>query len=756
ARAAWLSGASLNARLGARMLAKYPGVSVVGVLAMAIGIGLGAGYLEVVTDLLRPTLPLDEGERIVGLRNWDVAERDPELRSLYDFTVWREALTSVRDLSAFRTIERNVGADDVTPAPATGAEITPAAFRVARVPALRGRTLTVEDERPGAPPVVVLGYDLWQGRFGGAGDIVGRSVQIGRGTAAVVGVMPEDFAFPVDHDFWMPLRAEVLAQAPREGPAVHLFGRLAEGVPMARAQAELTAIGLRVAAEQPGTHERLRPRVMRYTELFFGGQGSGGPAMYMVVLLFLMVLLVLASNVATMVFARTATRESEIAMRYALGASRGQLLVQFFIESFVLALAATALGLGVVAWGAGWVARFFSQITSGLAPFWLDTRLTLSTVLYALVLAVIGSVVAGVLPAFKVTAGGLYSRMRHPAGEGAGSVRFGGIWSAVIVVQVAFAVLLVPPAVVAISSWAEPQRADAGFATHEYLSARIELDFDRPPSNAAEEAAYVEEFQSTREELRRRLVAMPEVSDVTFATALPGMDHGQTLWEIEGMVAESTAPVMGATVDGDFFQAFGARIIAGRGFDRSDLESDTRAVVVNQLFASNVLRGRNAVGLRLRPRGSTNGRWWEIVGVVENLGMDTDRDPFHPGTGPGIYFPLGADAMRSADGHEVRVAFRVRGDAASFAPQLRGIARATDPALRLHDVLPLDQPVDRDNRNQRLVTKFFTSATALVAVIALIISMAGIYSVLAFTVSRQTREIGIRMALGADRRRIIR
>ena len=755
-RAPWLAGVSLNARLGARMLVKFPGVSVVGVLAMAIGIGLGAGYLEVVNDLLRPTLPLPDGDRIVGLRNWDVAENDPELRSLHDYTVWRNGLQSVDDVSAFRTIERNVESAGRAAEPATGAEITPAAFRVAKVPALVGRTLLDADERPGAPAVIVLGYRLWQNRFGGTPDVIGSTIRIGSNQATVVGVMPADFAFPVNHEFWMPLRAEGVAHAPREGPAVHIFGRLADGISMTRAQAELSALGARVSAEQPATHQRLRPRVMKYTELYFGGQGANSPAAYSVALLFLMVLLVLASNVATMVFARTATRENEIAMRYALGASRGQLLVQFFIESFVLALVATGIGLGVVAWSTGWVTRFFWEVAAGPPPFWLDSRVTLTTVLYSLVLAVIGALVAGVFPALKVTAAQLRTRLRQPVGGGRGALRFGGIWSAVIVVQVAFAVLLVPPAVVAISSWLGPQRADAGFATNEYLSARIALDFDRPPSDPAEAAAYAAEFEAAKNELQRRLSDIPEVSGVTYATDLPGMDHDQSWWEAEVGASPDMEPVMTSSVDVNYFDAFGAKIVAGRGFNSGDFESATRAVVVNEYFVSEVLHGRNAVGQRIRPRSSTSDRWWEIVGVVDNLGMDTDVDPFHPGIGPGIYFPLTNAAMGAGSAYNVRLAFHVRGDAALLAPALRDIARVTHAGLRLYDVLPLDRPVDRANRNQRLVTRFMTSTTAFVAIIALMISMAGIYSVMSFTVSRQTREIGIRVALGADRGRIIR
>jgi putative ABC transport system permease protein len=192
---AWLGGLSLDLKLGVRTLARYPGVTIVGGLAMAIGIGLGAAYLEVVNDVLHPRLPLDEGERIVGLQNWDVAANEPELRSIHDFVVWREELKSIQDLGAFRSIERNVSAADRSGEPALGAQITPSAFRMVRVPALLGRTLIDADEREAAPPAVVLGYRLWRNRFSGDPGVIGRPVQLGNATSTAVGVMPKGLRF---------------------------------------------------------------------------------------------------------------------------------------------------------------------------------------------------------------------------------------------------------------------------------------------------------------------------------------------------------------------------------------------------------------------------------------------------------------------------------------------------------------------------------------------------------------------------------
>ncbi|MGH7444556.1 MAG: FtsX-like permease family protein, partial [Longimicrobiales bacterium] len=521
------------------------------------------------------------------------------------------------------------------------------------------------------------------------------------------------------------------------------------------------------------THEHLRPRVVRYTELFVG---EGGGTAYLVQLVFVMLVLVLSSNVATLMFARTATRENEIVMRYALGGSRRRIIAQFFVEALVLALIATAIGLAFVAWGTGWITRFFWQVTEGQVPFWLGSGLNATTVLYALALAFISALVAGVIPALKTTRARVRVRLRHPGGAGASALRFGGLWSAMTVAQVAFAVIVVPPAIVAVGALADADSVYPGFDGDEYLSARLEMEMERPPADSAESAAFFAQFQAAYEQLRHRLAADPAVSRVTFATQLPGMDHPQPFIEVDsaGRVPTSeTEFVQSAVVDVDFFDAFGAQIVAGRNFNNGDRSAGARTVVVNQHFVDQLL-GRSAVGQRFRyvnryaereatgaPRGLPRermqepGDWYEIVGVVNNLGMDTGKDAFWPGAGPGVYHPLVPEAMGAGGAYAVRIAFHVRGDAASYAPKLRAAASAVSPALRLYDVLPLDRPVDAVNQSQQLVARFSSWMTALVAVVALLVSIAGIYSMLSFTVARQTRDIGVRIALGADRRRII-
>ena len=251
----------MDMRLGVRMLVRYPGLTIVGGVAVAFAIAIGAATFEAVTQLLAPGIPLEDGARIVGIRNWDVEARTEDRRAARDFLRWRDELGVLEETSAFRTVERNLIVDRGGAEPVTVAEVTASAFRLARVAAVRGRPLLESDEAPGAPPVVVIGYDVWTTRFNANPSAVGQTVQLGRSPATVVGIMPPGFAFPVSHGAWSPLRLTAGSDGAAELD-IRVFGRLAPGVSRDQAQAALTAAALRASALSPTTHARLRPEIV--------------------------------------------------------------------------------------------------------------------------------------------------------------------------------------------------------------------------------------------------------------------------------------------------------------------------------------------------------------------------------------------------------------------------------------------------------------------------------------------------------------
>src|SRR5688572_10140777 len=317
ARISWL-----DVKLGLRMLVKHPALTVVGGLGMAVAIAISVGFFSFMLAYGWPELPLEEGDRVVALENRDIAINNEDRRALHDFFTWREELRSVQDLAAFRTVERNLITGDGPPELVFVAEMSAAGFRVARVPPLLGRHLIEADERADATPVVVIGYDVWQNRFAADRGIIGRTLRLGGTVRTIVGVMPEGFAFPENHRIWTPPRVNPTAVAPRQGPEIFMFGRLAPGITMAQAQSELDGLGARAAAAFPETHAQLRPMVMPYTHSLTDIQGMTRWALAQMQLMTNLLLLVVALNVAVLIYARTATRHGEVAVSRAMGAGR--------------------------------------------------------------------------------------------------------------------------------------------------------------------------------------------------------------------------------------------------------------------------------------------------------------------------------------------------------------------------------------------------------------------------------------------------
>ncbi|HYH80559.1 MAG TPA: ABC transporter permease [Longimicrobium sp.] len=755
-RLGWAYGMSLDFKLGFRMLLKYPGLTLVGGLAFAFAIAIGAAYFEFSRQFIHPRLPLPDGDRIVAVRNWDAAAGRAEPRALHDFATWRAELRSVEELGAFRTLERNlVAAPGGRGVPVVVAEISASAFRVIRVPPLLGRALVETDEREGAPPVVVIGHEAWRTRFGGDPAVVGRTVRLGSTQATVVGVMPEGFGFPIAQGFWTPLRLDAVRFERGEGPAISVFGRLAPGATLGQARTELATLGRRAAADFPVSNRHLRPQVVPYAESLLNMSADESAGLMASNLLLVPLLVLACANVALLLFARAATREGEIVVRSALGASRGRIVLQLFTEALVLGGAAALAGLAAAALVLRWGMGAVKVLIGDEFPFWLHATLSPATVLYACALTLLGAAVAGVAPALKVTRG-LGARLRQQS-AGGGGLRFGGVWTAVIVAQVAVTVAVPVQAFFIQRHSAQLRSLDVGVPAEEYLSARLEMDREDAPADTSR-AALAARFAAAYGELERRLAADPEVAGVTLASLLPGMDHPGRRIEVEGGRAvdpdSALLPCHGgagcassAAVAANYFEVMGAPVLSGRAFHAGDLASGARVAIANRSFIDRVLGGRNPVGRRVRyvePKAADAepGPWHEIVGVVPDLGTSDGG----AGGGAGLYHPLAPGAA-----HPVHLAVRVRGEPESFAPRLQSAATAADPTLRIHELAPLDEV--RRSDVQWLAFLFRLTVTGVA--VAVLLSLAGIYAVMSFTVARRTREIGIRVALGADARRVI-
>src|SRR5687767_3798566 len=599
----------LDWKLGARLLLKYPALTIIGGLSLAAAIAIGAVGIEVAGELLYRRLPFPEGGRVVRLETQDTAASRVEPRVLHDFAIWRRSLKTVAELGAARVSERNVLTGEGRVESLRVAEITASAFPLTRVPPLLGRPLQAADELPGAEPVVVLAYDVWQRQFLQDPAIVGRVVTMGRTARTVVGVMPARFGFPRNQQVWVPL--PVQEAAPREGAAVQVFGRLADGASWQDAAAELDVVSARLAADQPTTHAQLRTRVRA-----FAGRTPGDPLRLEDLAVHAIVLLLLGTvcaNVATLIFARTAMRESEIVVRHALGASRARVIAQIVTEGLVLALGAAVVALVVAQTTVRYAWARATQIVGddGL-PFWVDLKLEPATVAYALLLALVAAVLIGLLPALKATGASIQRGLQGITSTG-GTMKFGGIWSFIVGAQVACTLLFVPAAVGIYASSQQEQSTWAAFPTERYLTFRLRMDDETLPGEptAPGDGQIGARRARAFDALAGRLREEPGVTHVTVADRQLGAQPDWVALELE----EGGAPAVRLTgnyeggfamvaVGAGYHEAFDAGTIAGRGVRAADAGAPNRPVVINEAFMR--AAGRNPVGARVRTiqRGS--------------------------------------------------------------------------------------------------------------------------------------------------------
>ena len=573
----WLDHVSIDCRLGVRMLVKHRSLTLVGAFAMTVAISIGAIAFEVITQFLHSSLPFEDGERVVSIEFATETPTIPEKAALHDFDEWRRGIESIQHLGAYRTVQQNLATTESYPDPVRIAEITASAFTIARTPPHLGRYLLADDEREAAERVVVIGHREWQRRFAGDPAIVGRAITLNAVPHVVVGVMPEGFAFPFNHQFWIPLRDDPARYERRQGPMLTVFGVLAPGMTRETAEAELATDHQRLVTQDPAMYGRLRPIVLPFTlESVDVDRPEIVWALRILRMLFSALLVVVAVNLAILFYARTVTRLGEIAVRSALGASRRRILAQLFLEAFVLSVTSAAAGLLLASLALGWLrttVMSFEQI-----PFWITFELSPATVIYALGLAVLAAGIVGVLPGLKTTAVGLEANLRA-LGGGTG-LRLGAMWTSLIVSQVAIAVAILPIALFIVSEVVRVETTEPGFAADEFVIAKVEPG--RHP------------------EFIRRIEREPGVSAVTFTAFVPGYESDRQFEFEQEAVKQRVGieEVSNTSVDLRTFEVYDAAMLAGRSFNAADL--GTGSVIVNRAFAQQLFDDGTVLGQRFR------------------------------------------------------------------------------------------------------------------------------------------------------------
>ena len=740
----------LDLKLGIRMLVKHPWLTLVVVFALGIGIPASLTPHHLIDAVLDESPPFDQGDQVVGVVGFNQESGRQELLRLGDYESLRTRLTSFAFVGAALLRQVNVISDDGRAEGARGAEMSASSFALTRVPPALGRVLPAADEVVGAPEVVVVGYDYWRSRLGSRPDVIGSTLRIGGVPTTVVGVMPQGFAMPSREQLWLPLRRRAIDYADGLGPAVWMYGRLEEGTSRGEARAELAAIGFR--------HDVPDYRgLVRADAVAFSGLSVGTPTGVLAAFLLiaqgvpLVLLLIACGNVAILLLARTANRSSEFALRTALGASRPRIVAQLFVETLVLALLATGVGLLGLH-------LIVERVTPNLdLPFWVDLGVTPEVAMEALALGVASAVFAGVLPALRAT-GPSPQRTLQEAGGGLGGFRFGRVTGALIIAEVGLGVGALFAAGMTYRMFsAIDQETSVAMQTSRVLVASIDVPSSERPDEGRDGAdeTRIARIASMQEALARELAARPGVRSWAFSDATPGDGRAERRGRVEGDGMPSDfpgLPVVTSRVEPGFFGTLGIEPLYGRTFDRGDVpfevgQTPTRVLVNTKFLDRRGIEYRSAVGRTMRisdPGEAPTGPWMEIVGVVPDLEASLGQAIFD-GT-PMAYLPAVPGGV-----HPLTLVIDLGANPTAFAPVLRRLLADADPTAILGDVVALDALPNRAALVQRTASGILVG----LSLIAIVLSTAALHALMSFTVARRTREIGVRIALGGRSSRIV-
>lgn len=730
----------IDVKLGVRIMRRYPALTLVGVLPMAAAVAAAVGAFVVSDMMLHPRLPLPEGDRVVAIQVMNTTTQVPEMRVMTSFLSWREELETVEDVSAYSTYQAHVGREESAEAPVRGSRITASGFGVARVPPFLGRTLLDKDERPGAADVVVLGHDLWRDRLGSDPDVVGTTVFVDAAPHTVVGVMPEGFRFPFSDQIWVPLRAEAPSGGASDGPPIQVFGRLRDGATLRDAQAELNVLGRRAPADDPESFASLRPRVSRYAEAFWSGPGL---VFYGVQFVLVLLLVVVCATVGSLVFVRNLSRESEITMRFLLGATRERIVAQLFVESLVTSVLAAGLAYLVVAGGLPWAfQRLLSTTAPGTVPFWIRPESGGGAMVYVVALAGLSAVVSGILPALTLTT----TRRGAPLTRVAsGTARLGRRGAVVVAAQTTLTVGILTLASGLLpyvtTSGGPAFAADAGrYVTASATGSSHPIDLDHLHS-------LIERLHAGMAELVERLEAQPDVESATLASELPGEPpHDNRLIQVEGAEGQEDDPTAQVVwVWRDYFQVMRIPLRVGRFFRASDFgrgEEVASVAIVTESFARRWFGDGNPLGRRVRlgrPRTYYPGDTEvppsaEIVGVVGDVGMEHGR-PTRP---DGVYFPM----LRGR--YLTYVIALAHEEPGTLGARMSREVATIDPWIRMARPRTLESVI----ASRRGFRGTVFAVLALATLTALLLSLSALYAIVSFFARQRSRSIAIRIALG--------
>ena len=732
-------------RYSIRMLLKNPALAVISISAFGLGMGTTTTMYTLVHGGLR-NLPFDPDGRIIALGRTNPSEGIERTSVTYhDYLDWRAEQTSYEDLAGFYQGTVNIAGTEKAER-FDGGFMSANAFEMLGVDPILGRAFAEGEDSPAEPYVIILGYDVWQTRYDGDPNVIGMTERVNSQPAEIIGVMPEGFEFPFSEQVWVPLRFDLARMQRGEGTQLNVVGRLRDGVTLEQAEAEYASITGRLEEAYPETNAGYGAYMKPYTESVMG-DNTMELFTTMMGAVFL-VLLIACANVANLLLSRALDRSKEVAIRVALGASRGRVISQILVETLVMAFFGGIVGL----WFAYIGVDLFNDATAGLEwPYWIDVRLDLPVLLFVAGTTLLTAVLAGGLPALQASRGDVQQILQDES-RGSSGFRLGRLSKLLVVAEVALSCGLLVTAGLMIKSVSNLSNLDFPFPTDAVFTARVGLfDNDYPDD---------ESLMQFYRELHRRLEEHSTIERATLTTALPGSDLAER-WRfaLEGEAygtAEEYPLVSRATIGPAFFETFNTGLLDGRDFNTADDSENMAVAIANASFVAKYFPRESPIGRRIQLgsglallEGRSEMPWMTIVGVVPDLFIeeldDQPRDP------AGIYTPIAQGPARF-----MSIATTPRGGGAGNALALTGTVREVvatlDPDLPIYWARTLDEVI----REETWFYSVFGAMFGIFGAVALFLATVGLYGVISFSVHRRTAEVGIRMALGADTRRILR